>query len=95
MASPRVTGGVVGCGGAEEDHPSNPGDPCSSFTTCGSGDLRTTPNTPSGSGRLLGWLRISVHVKVGTSREDRRRSRPDLKREGRVWPMRHGSPMAA
>ncbi len=33
------------------------------------------PNAPSGSGRLPGRSRTSVHAKVGTPREDRRRSR--------------------
>lgn len=75
MASRRETGGVEDCGGIEEDHPVTRETHELPSTGCGTGDPRGNPNAPDGSGHLPGRLRISVHAKVGTPREDWRRSR--------------------
>lgn len=75
MASQRETGGVGGCGGNEEDYPVTRETHDLPSTGSGTGDPQRNPDAPDGSGRLPGRLRISVHAKVGTPREDRRRSR--------------------
>jgi len=49
------------------------------FRKCGTGAPLNNPNAPGGGGRLPGRLRTSVHTKVGTPREDRRRSRTRVK----------------